>query len=101
MDDQGSVVVDLSCVEFNGDCGVVFNFGDGSSDLDLDSRSVNSDGFLHVNGKDVNLRFDFNINSCSLVRDNNYEPVIKICARFCIFNFDFKFILVNSGIVVI
>lgn len=92
--------MNLLGVEFNGDCGVVFASSLCSKDFELDSFGVNSDGFLHVDSKNVNLSLNCNVNSCSLITDNKDEPVIEISASNFESEFDFKFVLVNSGIVV-
>lgn len=61
---------------------------------------MNSDGFLHVDSKNVNSSLNFNVNSYFLIIDNKVEPVIEISASNFESEFDFKIVLVNSGIVV-
>jgi hypothetical protein len=63
LDDQDSVVVDLNGMEFNSDLGVIFESSDGSSDLNVDSFGINSDGLLEVNIQDGNFVINGDLDS--------------------------------------
>jgi len=50
-------------MEFNSDLGVIFESSDGSSDLNVDSFGINSDGLLEVNIQDGNFVINVDLDS--------------------------------------